>query len=109
MKERDYSTLLTGMRKAPTITDAEEVIRTQGKIKLPDRRSITLWDSPELAQFRGVNEDSEKAEEKRHVARVEHLEAKRRRAHRKRPCLMCNSYSRRPRRPSNKRQLCHST
>ena len=76
MKERDYSTLLAGMRKAPTITDAEEVIRTQGKIKLPDRRSITLWDSPELSQFRGVNEDSEKAEEKRHVAQVEHLEAK---------------------------------
>ena len=53
MKERDYSTLLAGMRKVPTITDAEEVIRTQGKIKLPDRRAITLWDSPELSDFRG--------------------------------------------------------
>jgi hypothetical protein len=54
MKERSYDALVAGMRKVSTITDAEEVIRTQGKIKLPDRRSITLWNSPELGQFRGV-------------------------------------------------------
>ena len=56
MKERSYDALVAGMRKVSTITDAEEVVRTQGKIKLPDRRSITLWNSPELGQFRGVNE-----------------------------------------------------
>ena len=60
MKERSYDALVAGMRKVSTITDAEEVIRTQGKIKLPDRRSITLWNSPELGQFRGVNESLEK-------------------------------------------------
>ena len=77
MKERSYDALVAGMRKVSTITDAEEVIRTQGKIKLPDRRSITLWNSPELGQFRGVNESLEKKEEARHIALVEHLDAKR--------------------------------
>ncbi len=76
MKERNYESLRAGMREVPTITDAEEVIRTQGKIKLPDRRAITLWDSREMSQFRGMGEDLEKAEERRHVAQVEHLEAR---------------------------------
>ena len=74
MKERSYEALLAGMRPTPTITSAEEVIRTQGKIKLPDRRYITLWNSPELSQFRGVGEDLEKAETRRHDAQVERLE-----------------------------------
>ncbi len=69
MKERDYE-CLRAMRVAPTITTAEEVIRTQPKIKLPDRRAITLWNSPELAQFRGVSEGLNEAEERRHVAQV---------------------------------------
>ncbi len=77
MKERSYDALVAGMRTVSTITDAEEVIRTQGKIKLPDRRSITLWNSPELGQFRGVNESFEKKEEAQHIAQTQHLDAKR--------------------------------
>ena len=33
MKERSYEALMAGMRKVPTITDAEEVIRTQPNVK----------------------------------------------------------------------------
>ena len=77
MKERSYDALVAGMRHVPTITDAEEVIRNQPKIKLPDRRSITLWNLPELGQFRGVNESLEKKEEARHIAQVEQLDARR--------------------------------
>ncbi len=76
MKERNYEALMAGMRKVPTITDAEELIRNQPKIKLPDRRSIALWNSPELGQFRGVSEDLDAAEERRHKAQLEQLEIK---------------------------------
>ena len=48
MKERSYEALMSGMRQVPTITDAEDMIKNQPKIKLPDRRSIALWNSPEL-------------------------------------------------------------
>jgi hypothetical protein len=74
MKERNYDALLAGMRPAPTLTSAEEVIRTQPKIKLPDRRAITLWNSPELGEFRGVGEDLERNETRKHAAAVERLD-----------------------------------
>ena len=77
MKEKNYEALVTGMRKVQTITDAEEVIRTQPKIQLPDRRSITLWNSPELGQFRGVQESLDKKEEAEHITQVQHLDARR--------------------------------
>ena len=76
MKERSYEALMAGMRQVPTITDAEEVIRTQPKIKLPNRRHIALWSSPELGQFRGVSEDLDADEERRHRAQAEQLEIK---------------------------------
>ncbi len=76
MQERSYEALMAGMRQVPTLTDAEEIIRNQPKIKLPDRRSITLWKSPELGQFRGVSEDLDAEEERRHKAQVEQLEIK---------------------------------
>ncbi len=75
MKERDYESL-RAMRVAPTITTAEEVIRTQPKIKLPDRRAITLWNSPELSQFRGVSEGLNEEEERRHVAQAAQLDVR---------------------------------
>ncbi len=45
MKERNYEALMAGMRKVSTITDAEELIRNQPKIKIQDRRSLALWNS----------------------------------------------------------------
>ena len=39
---------MAGMRKLPTITDEEDVIRNQPKVKLPDRRHIVWsWGSSE--------------------------------------------------------------
>ncbi len=63
MKERSDEALLAGMRQIPTITDAEEIIQNQAKIKLPDRRHIALWNSPELGEFRGVSEGLDAEEE----------------------------------------------
>jgi hypothetical protein len=71
MKDQSYESLVAGMRKAPSYTSAEEVIARDFKVKLPDRRYIKIWNSPELSQFRGVQEDMDKEEERRHVVEAE--------------------------------------
>jgi hypothetical protein len=76
MKERNYEALMSGMRSVPTITDAEDMIKNQPKIQLPDRRSIALWNSPELGEFRGFAGQLDEEEERRHSARMEQLEIK---------------------------------
>ncbi len=54
MKERNYEALVAGMHKKETFEGAEEVIKKDFKLKLPDRRYIHMWNSPEISQFRGV-------------------------------------------------------
>ncbi len=66
MKDRSYESLVAGMRKAPSYTSAEEVIAKDFKLRLPDRRYIHMWNSPEISQFRGVQEDMDKDEAARH-------------------------------------------
>ena len=67
MKDRSYESLVAGMRKAPSYTSAEEVTVRGFKVKLPDRRYIHMWSSPEISQFRGVQESKDKQEAARHV------------------------------------------
>ena len=55
-KSRDLETL-TGMRTALSWSDIDRDIATQPKIKLPDRRFLTLWNGYDLAQFRAADED----------------------------------------------------
>ena len=69
MKDRDYASL--ALRKAPTFAIAEEVIRKDFRLKLPDRRSITMWNSPEISQFRGVQEDMDEFENRKHLVEQE--------------------------------------
>ena len=51
---RNYESLVAGMRERPTIFDAEDVLKKDYKVRFPDRRAITLWNTPELSQFRGI-------------------------------------------------------
>ena len=74
MKERNYEALVAGMRERPTIFDAEETIRKDYPLKLPDRRYITLWNTPEISQFRGVQESLDEEAERRHNAAIQQLE-----------------------------------
>ena len=60
VKSRDYETLVSGMRKVPTIFDAEEVIRKYYPLKLPNRMALQMFNSPELSQFRGLHDGMEK-------------------------------------------------
>ena len=55
-RSRDLETL-TGMRTALSWSDIDRDIATQPKIKLPDRRFLTLWNGYDLAQFRAADED----------------------------------------------------
>ena len=71
---RSYEALVAGMRHRPTIFDAEEVIRKDYPLKLPDRRYITMFNSPEITQFSGVEEGMNEEAERRHAAATERIE-----------------------------------
>ena len=62
---KSYEQLAAGMREAPSFALAEKVIQQDFKVKLPDRRYIRLWNTPEISQFRGYQEDLDEAEEGR--------------------------------------------
>ncbi len=53
MKERNYEAPVAGMHKKETCEGAEEVIKKDFKLKLPDRRYIHMRNSPEIALCRG--------------------------------------------------------
>ena len=56
-KSFDYDALVEGLRKVPTFEIAEEVARKDFKVKLPERRWLTILNSPEIGQFRGIQEE----------------------------------------------------
>ena len=62
---KDYATLAASMREKPRFPSAEDVIKTDYPLKLPNRTFITLWNTPEISQFRGYQEDLNAAEESR--------------------------------------------
>lgn len=68
-KSRDYAALAAGMHRQPTFGEMEEVIKRDFPLKLPNRNYITLWNSPELTQFRGVEDAIEGFEERVHKQR----------------------------------------
>jgi hypothetical protein len=47
------------------------------KVRFPEYRAITLWNTPEISQFRGVQEGMDDEEERRHNAQLEQLELRR--------------------------------
>ena len=75
-KERDYEALAsTRLRKRPTLVDCLDILKKDYPLKLPDRRWIHLWDSPDMSVFRGVQEDlDDEAERKQaHIAERIHV------------------------------------
>ena len=74
---RNYESLVAGMRERPTIFDAEDVLKKDYKVRFPDRRAITLWNTPEISQFRGVQEAHDEMEERQHNAQLEQMELRR--------------------------------
>ena len=69
-----YEVLTSKLRVKPTFTSADEVIRKDFKLKLPSRRYIRLWNTPEISQFRGYQDQIDETEERKHVAAVTRLD-----------------------------------
>ena len=53
---------------------AEDTIKKDYPLKLPSRRFIQLWNTPEISQFRGYQEDLDAAEENREQHTRERIE-----------------------------------
>ena len=69
----NYNELVGKMRIEPSFAMAEEVIRKDFKLKLPSRTSIHMFNSPEISQFRGYQEDLLKTENRIREAEREKL------------------------------------
>ena len=70
----NYEVLSSKLRVKPTFTSAEEVIRKDFKLKLPDRRFIQIYNTPEISQYRGYQQLLDETEERKHVAAVTRLD-----------------------------------
>ena len=69
-----YDQLASKMRVEPTFQIAEEVIKKDFKLKLPARTAIHIWNSPEISQFRGYQEELDNAEDRKYHAEREQAE-----------------------------------
>ena len=62
------------MRVKPSFASAEDVIKKDYPLKLPNRTSLHIWNSPEISQFRGFQEDLNASEQARETHTRETLE-----------------------------------
>ena len=62
MAPNNYAELSAKMREKPTFGVAEEVIKKDFPLKLPNRTFINLWNTPEISQFRGYQDDLDEPE-----------------------------------------------
>jgi hypothetical protein len=65
------------LKPVPTLTQAEEVIKRDYPLKLPARTYIQLWNTPEISQFRGVQESLDEEAKNREDAEQERVEIRR--------------------------------
>ncbi len=56
-KNFDYEALVEGLRKVPTFEIAEAIARKDFPLKLPERKWLTIFNSGEISQFRGIQSD----------------------------------------------------
>ncbi len=56
-KNFEYETLVEGLRKVPTFEIAEAIARKDFPLKLPERKWLTIFNSSEISQFRGIQSD----------------------------------------------------
>ena len=64
---RDIETLVAnrGMHKKLTLKDIDYILAHDKKVKLPDRRWLQTWNSFDIQNFRGFNEDAQEYEKNR--------------------------------------------
>ena len=69
-----YEQLAAKMREKPSFAVAEDVIKNDYPLKLPGRRFIQLWNTPEISQFRGYQEELDASQENRETHARERTE-----------------------------------
>ena len=64
LQPRDLETLKAeqGMRRKVTFEDIDYILSHQKTVKLPDRRWLQVWNSFDVQNFRGYNEDADEYE-----------------------------------------------
>ena len=67
----DYAALAAKTRERPSFAVVEEVIRKDYPLKLPSRVHVQLWNTPEISQFRGYQDDLDESEKRRATIRQE--------------------------------------
>ena len=65
------------LRPVPTLTQAEDILKKDFPVKLPARNYIKLWNTPEVSQFRGVQENLDEEARRIEVAQQQRLDIKR--------------------------------
>ena len=62
----NYTEMAAKIRERPTFAVAEKVLQQDYKLKLPNRTFfIILWNTPEISQFRGYQNDLDESEKRR--------------------------------------------
>ena len=69
-----YTEMAAKMRERPTFAVAEKVLQQDYKLKLPSRTFIRLWNTPEISQFRGYQNDLDESEKRRQTLQRERLD-----------------------------------
>ena len=69
-----YAEMTAKMRERPTFAVAEKVLQQAYKLKLPNRTFIQLFNTPEISQFRGYQNELDEAERRRQTLQKERME-----------------------------------
>ena len=69
-----YTEMAAKMRERPTFAVAEKVLQQDYKLKLQSRTFIRLWNTPEISQFRGYQNDLDESEKSRRTLQRERLD-----------------------------------
>ena len=69
-----YAEMTAKMRERPTFAVAEKVLQQDYKLKLPNRTFIQLFNTPEISQFRGYQNELDEAERRRQTLQKEKME-----------------------------------
>ncbi len=55
-KDYNYDDLEEGLKQEPTFAIADAIAKTDFPLKLPERKYLTIYNSAEVSQFRGIQE-----------------------------------------------------
>ena len=64
-KDYNYNDLVEGLKQEPTFAIADAIAKKDFPLKLPDRKYLTIYNSAEVSQFRGIQEEMDETAKQR--------------------------------------------